>query len=98
LDFAEQTLNRAMPHALILVDDDCHPFALGYARYALGQRPDVAVINVNLLGYPWYQASLAKAHPDLILASQAGDLLRLNADLHPAYSVGATLTLSGIRQ
>jgi hypothetical protein len=94
LDFAEDTLGQAASGALILVDDDRHTFALWYARYALGQRPDVAIVNANLLGYDWYQASLSKAHPDLALAQEAESLVRQNMDQHPVYAIGDTLTLS----
>jgi hypothetical protein len=93
LDFAEGTLSQAAPGALILVDDDRHTFALWYARYALGQRPDVAVVNVNLLHFDWYQASLAKAHPGLPLAPDVGDLVRQAIGERPVYTVGDTLTL-----
>jgi hypothetical protein len=95
LDFAETALRQAAPDALILVDDDRHTFALWYARYALGQRPDVAVVNANLLGYDWYRLSLAKAHSDLLLARETGDLVRQNIERRPVYTVGDTLTLPG---
>ncbi len=93
LGFAEGALSQAAPGALILVDDDRHTFALWYARYALGQRPDVAIVNVDLLGYDWYQTSLAGAHPGLPLAPDAGDLVRQALGKRPVYAVGDTLTL-----
>ncbi len=93
LDFAEGALSQAAPSALILVDDDRHTFALWYARYALGRRPDVAIVNVNLLNYNWYQASLAQAHPGLPLAPDAGDLVRQALAERPVYAVGDTLAL-----
>jgi hypothetical protein len=94
LDFAERALSQAAPNALILVDDDRHTFALWYARYALGQRPDVTIVNVSLLSYDWYRASLAKAHPGLPLSPDAGDLIRQAiGDGRPVYGVGDTLTL-----
>jgi hypothetical protein len=93
LDFAEEALIQAAPNALVLVDDDRHTFALWYVRYALGQRPDIAIVNVNLLGYDWYQASLAKAHPGLPPSSDAGDLVRQAIGERPVYAVGDTLTL-----
>jgi hypothetical protein len=93
LDFAQKALDRAAPSALILVDDDRHTFALWYARYALGQRPDVAIVNVRLLPYDWYQASLAKAHPDLVRARRLESLIQHNIERHPVYAVGDTLEL-----
>lgn len=94
LDFAERALREAAPGAMILVDDDRHTFALWYARYALAQRPDVSIVNTNLLGYDWYQASLSKSHPDLALAQEAESLVRQNIHQHPVYTAGDTLTLS----
>jgi hypothetical protein len=93
LDFAERALREAPPSALILVDDDRHTFALWYARYALDQRPDVNIVNTNLLVYDWYQASLSKSHPDLALAGEAGSLVQQNLDQHPVYAIGDTLIL-----
>ncbi len=93
LDFAQKALDRAAPAALILVDDDRHTFALWYARYALGQRPDVAIVNVNLLHYDWYQASLARAHPDLVRAGRMESVIQHNMERHPVYAVGDTLEL-----
>jgi hypothetical protein len=94
LAFAEKALSQAEPNALILVDDDRHTFALWYARYALGQRPDVAIVNISLLSYDWYRASLAKAHPSLPLAPDAGDLVhQAIGNGRPVYGVGDTLTL-----
>jgi len=93
LDFAEGALSQAAPDALVLVDDDRHTFALWYAQYALGQRPDVAIVNVDLLGYAWYQASLAKTHPGLPLSPDTGDLVRQAIAGRPVYVVGDTLAL-----
>jgi hypothetical protein len=93
LDFAEKALDRTAPAALILVDDDRHTFALWYARYALGQRPDVAIVNVRLLRYDWYQASLAETYPDLVRARQVESLIQHNIERHPVYAVGDTLNL-----
>jgi hypothetical protein len=95
LSFAEGTLNQVAPGAIILVDDDRHTFALWYARYALGQRPDVTIVNANLLSYSWYQASLSEAQPGLTVARNIDDLIQQNIDQHPVYAVGNTLALPG---
>jgi hypothetical protein len=93
LDFAQETLNHVSPDAIILVDDDRHTFALWYARYALGQRADVTIVNANLLGYSWYQTGLAAVHSTIRLAHTVDDLIRQNIDRHSVYAVGDTLTL-----
>jgi len=83
-DFVDVTLSIAAPDAVILTATDEPTFALWYARYGLGLRPDLTPINVNLYAYPWYQATLVETHP--FLATVSGDpdlptLDRLVADL-----------------
>ncbi len=94
LDFAEETLRQAAPSAVIVVVDDRHTFALWYARYAMGQRLDVAIVNANLLGYDWYQASLSRAHPKLALAPEPSILVQQNLDRRSVYAIGDALNLS----
>jgi hypothetical protein len=93
MQFAERTLGQAAPDALILVDDDRHTFALWYAHYALDHRPDVAIVNVNLLRYEWYRLGLAKANPDLSPAREVASLIQQNIGTHSVYAIGDTLTL-----
>jgi hypothetical protein len=94
LNFAQETLNHVAPDAIVLVDDDRHTFALWYARYALEQRLDVAIVNANLLGYSWYQASLSGTHPGLTVARNTEDLIQQNMDQHPIYAAGSRPVLS----
>ena len=53
---------------MILTSGDEPTFALWYAVYGLGQRPDVMPLNVNLYGFDWYRRSLAGRHPGIIKA------------------------------
>ena len=64
-EFVTRALADAAPDALILTSGDGPTFALWYAVYGLGQRPDVAPINVNLVAFDWYRRALAGRHPDL---------------------------------
>ena len=53
LEWAERTLRRAPPQAIILTNQDRHTFTLWYVQTVLGQRTDVTVIDIDL----WEQAS-----------------------------------------
>ena len=64
-EFVTRALADAAPDALILTSSDGPTFALWYAVYGLGQRPDVAPVNVSLVAFDWYRRALAERHPDL---------------------------------
>jgi len=64
-EFVSRALADAAPDALILTSSDGPTFALWYAVYGLGQRPDVAPTNVSLVSFEWYRRALAGRHPDL---------------------------------
>jgi hypothetical protein len=74
-DYTRQSLQLAAPKAIIITDDDARTFALWYGRYGLALRPDVAIVNSNLLAYDWYRQILHQAHPNLLLTDQAGQPL-----------------------
>lgn len=65
-DFAANALAAAEPGGVILSSTDRPTFALWYAVYGRGQRPDLVPLNVNLYyHFDWYRATLASRHPDL---------------------------------
>ena len=64
--FATTVLATAAPDALILTASDRPTFALWYVRYGLGQRPDLAIVNVHLYTFAWYRETIARWHPDLV--------------------------------
>jgi len=64
--FLSAALDEAEPDALILASGDRSTFALWYGIYGLRQRSDLAVLNVNLYGYDWYDATFARTHGDLL--------------------------------
>ena len=72
-EFVTRALADAAPDALILTSSDGPTFALWYAVYGLGQRPDVAPVNVSLVAFDWYRRALAARHPDLAAALSAFD-------------------------
>lgn len=73
--YAQSSLRLVAPGAVIIAETDPQTFALWYARYALGSRPDVAVVSSNLLPYAWYRRTLHQTHPHLRLTDQAGQPL-----------------------
>jgi hypothetical protein len=46
----------------------------------LNLRPDVAVINSNLLPYAWYRQTLRRTHANLLFSDQANQPLTTLAD------------------
>ncbi len=65
-DFLSAALAEAEPDSLILTTGDRTTFALWYGVYGLRQRNDVAVLNVNLYGFDWYDATFAETHPGVL--------------------------------
>lgn len=65
--FIAQALVQAEDGAVILTATDRPTFALWYAIYGLGRRSDIVPLNVNLYGYGWYRATLARHHPALFM-------------------------------
>jgi hypothetical protein len=59
--FGRAVLDQAPDRAILLTEEDAHTFALWYYRYAVGERPDVAVVDLGLLTQEWYAAQLAPA-------------------------------------
>jgi uncharacterized membrane protein HdeD (DUF308 family) len=57
-EFASTILTAAPPEAIVVTDNDGHTFALWYHRHVAEWRPDLAVIDRRLAGYPWYDVML----------------------------------------
>ena len=62
---AEGALNEAPPGALLLTTGDRATFSLWYLHYVEGQRPDVVVVDSNLLAFDWYRQRMGQRHPSL---------------------------------
>ncbi|MEA3339294.1 MAG: DUF2723 domain-containing protein [Chloroflexota bacterium] len=58
--FKTAILAPAPPKAILLSQEDGSTFALWYFQYGLGYRQDVVVIDLDLLGYEWYVAQIAR--------------------------------------
>ncbi len=57
-DFAQAALAAAPPRAILITENDGQTFTLWYYRHVAEQRPDLAVVDRRLAGYPWYDAML----------------------------------------
>jgi hypothetical protein len=78
--YAQQSLQIVAADAVIITDDDPRTFALWYGRYGLNLRPDVAIINSNLLPYAWYRQTLRRTHANLLFSDQTNQPLTTLAD------------------
>lgn len=63
--FGKKLMTSAPQDALIFTDTDKETFSLWYFHFALGQRPDLAIIASSLLPFNWYQETLETTYPDL---------------------------------
>ncbi len=63
--FAASVLASAPRNAIVVSDSDLDTFPIWYYHYALGARPDLAVIVDPLLEFDWYRRNLRAVYPDL---------------------------------
>jgi hypothetical protein len=82
--FGQRVFAELPPRALILSGRDETTFSLWYHQ-ALGERPDLVVLDERLLGVGWYQADLVRRYPDLAPTSLRRDTLTTLG--RPAYQV-----------
>ena len=57
-NFARAVLAQAPAEAILITHDDAQTFTLWYYRFVDGQRPDVAIVDARMAGYPWYEPML----------------------------------------
>lgn len=70
--YAYQLLEPVEPDSLIVVRGDQPTFALWYAVYAEGARPDVAIVNGPMLAFIWYRQHVRHLYPDLVVGEPTG--------------------------
>ncbi len=95
-DYGRATLARLEPGALLLTDGDSPTFALWYAHYGLGLRPDVALVNVSLWAYPWYRVSLGRWYAGLGDAATVLDLIDAQRGRRAVYFNNADSPLAAL--
>src|SRR5207249_2082437 len=69
--FATQAIETLPPNAIVISESTPLTFALWYGQGVTHQRPDIAVLNINLLAWDWYRETLAHYYPALSLESLA---------------------------
>ncbi len=63
--FWQSALADAPVNAVLLTDTDRTTFALWYAHFALGKRPDVSVIDTRLVAFAWHRTDLHRFDSNL---------------------------------
>jgi len=94
--YTDQVLHQAAPDSLLIVREDRPTFALWYAVYAEGQRPDVAVVSGPLLAFIWYRDHVQRLYPtvdipqpwshDLTIDDLTRELIGRNLQSRPVYA------------
>jgi hypothetical protein len=69
--YATSVLATAPPNAIVVSDSDLDTFPLWYYHYALGERPDLAVIVDPLLEFDWYRRNLRAVYRHLQIPETA---------------------------
>jgi hypothetical protein len=60
-DFGRMVMTGAPARAILVTSTDAHTFTLWYHQYVLRQRPDVLIVDRDLLDLSWYRATLMHA-------------------------------------
>ena len=68
-NWAAATLEAVPKGGLVITGQDRHTFSLWYLQYVERARPDVVVVDRDLLGFAWYRQSLRIHHPELNVES-----------------------------
>lgn len=65
-DLGREVVSTVPPYAIVFAQEDQAIFALWYFRFALHQRPDIAVIAIDRMPFTWYQETLQASYPPII--------------------------------
>ncbi|MGH7434089.1 MAG: protein O-mannosyl-transferase family, partial [Polyangiaceae bacterium] len=65
--YGAEILRAAPPGALLVTKGDLITNTVRYLQSVEGVRPDVKVVDQELLGYGWQRARLEKAHPEVVI-------------------------------
>jgi hypothetical protein len=79
--FGETVLAEIPQNAILVTQADQDTFTLWYYHFALGKRPDVAVLNNGMLAFEWYRQQMQEIYPDLVLRAGDGCQACLPAEL-----------------
>ena len=96
-DYARNVLNSLEPGAVVYTDaDEYFTSAAYYMQLVEGVRPDVAVIDGNLLFSPWYYIQLERRHPWLVGNSRPEIEAYVRADYE--YERGRTADFASVQR
>jgi hypothetical protein len=65
--FGREILSRAPKNSILFAQGDAALFTLWYFHLALDERPDLAIVAVDLLHFDWYQENLHSIYPSLVI-------------------------------
>jgi MFS family permease len=85
--FGAAVMESAPPAALVFTHADRDTFAAWYFHFALGRRPDIAVVVEPLLVFDWYRDNLRATYPALNVPGQTAASWRdtlLQSNARPA--------------
>jgi hypothetical protein len=66
-NFGKEVLAQAPANAIVFAKGDKAIFTMWYIHFALQNRPDLAIVVTDLLGFDWYQETLHSTYPQLNL-------------------------------
>jgi len=66
-NFAKKVFMLAPENAIVFAEGDQAIFSLWYFHFALDERADLVVLATDLLHYDWYQESIKRTYPSLVL-------------------------------
>ncbi len=72
-DVSQNLLNTVAPDGILIVGGDNETWPLWYLQMVEKIRPDVKVINFNLMNTPWYLNQLLATYPDFPLSLPPAD-------------------------
>ncbi|MEA3441736.1 MAG: DUF2723 domain-containing protein [Chloroflexota bacterium] len=76
--YITQVLDAMPEDGLVITRRDSRTFSLWYAQYVEGRRPDLAIVNGNMLAYAWYRIHLRDLYPGIIVPYATKDNLTVN--------------------
>ncbi len=72
-DYAEAVLGSLPAHALVISAADEHTFTLWYAQQVEKKRPDLLILDRDLLPYDWYRRNVLPRYPGVIVPVDGAD-------------------------
>lgn len=66
-NFVKEVFMFAPENAIVFAEGDQAIFSLWYFHFALDQRTDLVVLATDLLHYDWYQESIKRTYPPLVM-------------------------------